>query len=163
MKKTKVRITKKVENGVLFDMKQVYELMIILFIRYISLVLFFINIISSIILILKKTHQELKIHRNRTYKEVFRDQIHQHKHLLIAPLVLILLAIPRLILTYLSKCMESDDDIWLYLVGYFISFLPSMMSFLVFVMPSKFYKKEFRKTIDQYRKVLRTLFESPLK
>jgi len=124
---------------------------------------FLINIISSIMLILKKTHQELKIRRNRTYKEVFRDQIHQHKHLLIAPLVLILLAVPRLILTYLSKCMESNDDIWLYLAGYFISFVPSMMSFLVFVMPSKFYKKEFRKTVDQYRKVLRRPFRPILK
>ena len=136
--------------------------MIILFIRYISLVLFFINIISSIILILKKTHQELKIHRNRTYKEVFRDQIDQHRHLLIASLVLILLAVPRLILTYISKCMESDDDIWLYLAGYFISFVPSMMSFLVFVMPSRFYKKEFGTMIDQYRKILRRPFKSTL-
>jgi len=124
---------------------------------------FFINIISSTILILKKTHQELRIHPGRIYKEVFRDQIHQHKHLLIAPLVLILLAVPRLILTYLSKCMESDDDIWLYLVGYFISFLPSMMSFLVFVMPSKFYKKEFRKSVDQFRKVLRRPFKLTVK
>jgi len=136
--------------------------MIILFIRCISLVLFFINIISSIILILKKTHQELKIRRNRTYKEVFRDQIDQHRHLLIASLVLILLAVPRLILTYISKCMESDDDIWLYLAGYFISFVPSMMSFLVFVMPSKLYKKEFGKTIDQYRKILRRPFKPTL-
>ena len=116
---------------------------------------FFINIISSIVLILKKTHQQLKIHRNRTYKDVFRDQIHRHKHLLIAPLVLILLAMPRLILISISKCMESNDDIWLFLAGYFISFVPSMMSFLVFVMPLKFYKKEFRKTINQYRKVFR--------
>ena len=114
-------------------------------------------------LILKKTHQELKMQRNRIYKEVFRDQIYQHKHLLIAPLVLTLLAVPRLILTYLSKCMESDDDIWLYLVGYFISFVPSMMSFLVFVMPSKFYKKEFRKLVDQYRKVPRRPFKPTVK
>ena len=123
---------------------------------------FFINIISSIILILKKTHQELKIRRNRTYKEVFRDQIDRHRHLLIASLVLILLAVPRLILTYISKCMESDDDIWLYLAGYFISFVPSMMSFLVFVMPSRFYKKEFGTMIDQYRKILRRPFKSTL-
>jgi len=124
---------------------------------------FLINIISSIMLILKKTHQELKMQRNRTYKEVFRDQIHQHKHLLIAPLVLTLLAVPRLILTYLSKCMESNNDTWLYLAGYFISFVPSMMSFLVFVMPSKFYKKEFRKLVDQYRKVLRRPFQPTVK
>ena len=124
---------------------------------------FFINIISSIILILKKTHRELNMHPNRTYKEVFRDQIHQHKHLLIAPLVLILLAIPRLILIYISKCIVSNDDTWLFLTGYLISFVPSMMSFLVFVMPSKFYKKEFGKSVDQYRKVFRRPFKPILK
>jgi len=79
----------------------------------------------------------------------------EHKHLLIAPVVLVLLAIPRMILIYTSKCMKSADDVWLYLIGYFISLIPSMLTFLIFVLPSKLYKKEFDQTVARYRRVIR--------
>ena len=118
---------------------------------------FLINIVSSIVLIIKKAHQELKFHQNQAYRDLFRVQFQLHRHILVAPIVLIILAIPRLILIYVPKCIESNNDnaTWLFLVGYFISFIPSMMTFLVFVMPSKFYKKELGKTLDQYRNILR--------
>jgi hypothetical protein len=48
--------------------------------------------------------------------------------------------------------MKSANDAWLYLIGYFISFMPPMLTFVVFIFPSKFYKKELYKSVVQLRK-----------
>ncbi|UJR17276.1 hypothetical protein I4U23_004170 [Adineta vaga] len=86
---------------------------------------------------------------------VLRKQFREHQHLLIAPVVLFILALPRLILSYLSKCMNSTKDAWLFLCGYFISFIPSMIIFIIFILPSDFYTKEFRKSMKRYRNLFR--------
>jgi hypothetical protein len=112
---------------------------------------FMINLISTIILITKKSRQKANIHKQRAYKEILFQQLKQNKHLLTAPIVLIILALPRLIITFVSKCMKSSNDSWLFLVGYFISFIPPMLTFIVFILPSKFYKKEFHKSVVQFR------------
>ena len=115
------------------------------------LIPFFLNICSSIILIVMKSRQQSRMNKKKSYKEILRHETQAHKHLLIAPIVLVILALPRLILTVVSRCMESVDDAWLFLIAYFISFIPSIVTFIVFILPSKFYKKEFRKTLAQYR------------
>jgi hypothetical protein len=112
---------------------------------------FMINLISSIILITKKSRQQANLHKQRSYKEILRKQFREHRHLLTAPILLVILAVPRLIITFVSKCMKSANDSWLFLVGYFISFIPPMLTFVVFIMPSKFYMKEFHKTVAHYR------------
>jgi uncharacterized membrane protein len=78
-----------------------------------------------------------------------REQFQQHKHLLTAPVILVILALPRLIIAFASKCMKSSDDSWLFAVGYFISFLPPMLTFVIFIVPSKFYKKESHRSAIQ--------------
>jgi hypothetical protein len=83
------------------------------------------------------------------FKEHLREQLQHHKHLLISPLILVVLALPRLIISFLSGCMKSARDSWLYLIGYFISFVPSMMTFVVFVLPSEMYRKEFSKSMKR--------------
>jgi hypothetical protein len=117
---------------------------------------FIINIISATIIIVFTTRQRRVIRKRENYQELLFEQIRQHKHLLIAPFVLIILAIPRLIISFVSGCMKSTDDAWLYLMGYFISFIPSMLTFVVFVLPSKFYKKEFSTNIKRYRTNIQT-------
>jgi hypothetical protein len=112
---------------------------------------FMINLISTIILITKKSRQQAKIHKQRPYKEILIEQLKENKHLLTAPIVLVILSLPRLIITFVSKCMKSSNDSWLFLVGYFISFIPPMLTFIVFILPSKFYKKEFHKSVVQFR------------
>jgi hypothetical protein len=112
---------------------------------------FMINLISSIVLITTKSRQQSNIHKQRLYKDILREQFRQHRHLLTAPIVLVILSLPRLIITFVSKCMKSTDDAWLFLIGYFISFIPPILTFIVFILPSKFYKREFRKSLVQYR------------
>jgi hypothetical protein len=112
---------------------------------------FLFNLISSIILITNKSRQQANLHKQRSYKQIVREQFQEHRHLLTAPIVLVILALPRLIITFVSKCMKSSGDVWLFLTGYFISFIPPMLTFVVFVLPSKFYKKEFHKSVAQFR------------
>jgi hypothetical protein len=112
---------------------------------------FLINLISSMVLITTKSRQQANLHRQRPYKVILREQLQQHKHLLTAPIVLVILTLPRLIITFALKCMVSSNDAWLFLVGYFISFIPSMLTFVVFILPSKFYKKEFNRAVRQFR------------
>ena len=117
---------------------------------------FVINIISAIVIIFVTARQRQSVHREKTYRSSLLNQIKQHKQLLIAPFVLTLLALPRLIISFVSGCMKSTDHAWLFLIGYFISFLPSMLTFIVFVLPSKLYRKEFSSKIRKYRSNIRT-------
>ncbi|CAF1407518.1 unnamed protein product [Adineta ricciae] len=112
---------------------------------------FFINFVSALIIILYATRTRSKIQKKHSRKTIFYEQFHHHKHLLIAPIVLALLAFPRLIISFLFGCMKSARNPWLYLTGYFISFIPPMMIFTVFVLPSQVYREEFIQSIKQIR------------
>ncbi|CAF1313082.1 unnamed protein product, partial [Rotaria sordida] len=104
---------------------------------------FIINFLSGLIIIIKELKTWTKTQKKVKNKTLFYVQINRHKHLIIAPCILILLALPRLIISFLSRCMESIRDSWLFLIGYYISFVPSLLIFAVFVLPSKKYKEEF--------------------
>lgn len=101
---------------------------------------FFLNLISIIVLIKTTTRQQLTIYRYGTYREILWEQLKEIKHLITAPIVLVILGIPRLILSYLLKCMNSINDAWLFLILYFISYIPPMITFLVFILPSRYYR-----------------------
>ncbi|CAF4549375.1 unnamed protein product, partial [Rotaria sp. Silwood2] len=116
---------------------------------------FAINLISTIILITKISRQQSNVHPNQTYVEHLKKQIQEHKHLFTAPLMLVILATPRLIISFVSKCMKSTNDAWLFLIGYFISFIPPMFTFVIFVLPSASYKEELHKSIIAFRTKLR--------
>jgi len=116
---------------------------------------FLLNLISSIVLIIKRAHQQQDLHPDQPYRTIIRRQYQEHKQILIAPIILILLALPRLVLVYLRTCMQSENDAWLYLCGYFVSFIPPMLTFVIFILPSKVYKKELRKTVHGYRDAVR--------
>ncbi|CAF4136103.1 unnamed protein product [Rotaria sp. Silwood2] len=120
---------------------------------------FIINLTSAIMLITKTTHQKSKLQTRQPYHEHLREQIRKYKHLFTAPVVLVILAIPRLVLLFISKCMKSTDDAWLFLVGYFISFIPPMLTLAVFIVPSKFYKKQLRQTLTAYLTNIQRHFE----
>ncbi|CAF4059386.1 unnamed protein product [Adineta steineri] len=119
---------------------------------------FLINIISTIIIIKKTTQLRSTAQAKEAYKKLLIQQIREHKHLLISSILLIILAIPRLIITFAAGCMKTPADSWLFLTGYFISFMPPMLSFSIFVLPSSLYKKEFRNTMNRYRQNIKSRF-----
>ncbi|CAF4988228.1 unnamed protein product [Rotaria sp. Silwood1] len=101
----------------------------------------------SVILITAKSRQKSNLQTNQSFLTLLKEQIRQHKNLFTAPILLIILALPRLILLFVAKCMKSTNDTWLLLIGYFISFIPPMLTFIVFILPSKFDKQQLHKSL----------------
>ncbi|UJR16810.1 hypothetical protein I4U23_003709 [Adineta vaga] len=67
---------------------------------------------------------------------------------------IVILALPRLIFAFVLECMKSArDSVSLFVVGYFISFIPPLLTFTVFILPSKTYMKEFKVAIRSIQKI----------
>lgn len=114
------------------------------------------NIISALIIIILTARQRNTIQHHQTFEKLLREQFQQHIHLILTPFLLVTLALPRIIIAFLGGCMESSSGPWLFLIGYYFTYVPSMLTFLIFVLPSETYKQVFRKTIEQYRQTLNT-------
>ncbi|CAF3390101.1 unnamed protein product [Rotaria sp. Silwood2] len=112
---------------------------------------FIINFLSALIIIIQVFKTRRKIQKDLKRKTLIYAEIKRHKHILIAPCVLIILALPRLIISLLSRCMESARDPWLFLAGFYVSFLPSLLIIVVFVLPSEKYKDEFLRILRKKR------------
>ena len=104
---------------------------------------FIINIVSAVLIIVMGARRRSKIQQSLTVRQHLRAQLQQHKKLIISPCVLVVLATPRLIITFASGCMSSSRQSWLFLAGYFLAFIPPILIFVVFVLPSEMYKAEF--------------------
>ncbi|CAF4901435.1 unnamed protein product [Rotaria sp. Silwood1] len=119
---------------------------------------FLINILTSIIIIVVTARKSFKARKEENYRIHLKKQLLTHKHLLISSFLLILLATPRLIISFTSGCMKSARDPSLYLAGYYISFVSPSLTFIVFALPSTTYRNEFLMMTRRLRtSVLRTL------
>jgi len=112
---------------------------------------FIINLISAFIIIIMNARRRVIIQKQQSFKTNLRKQFQQHKNLLIGPSVLIILVIPRLIIAFASGCMKSASNAWLFLLGYFISLIPPLLTFILFVLPSSVYLQVFRQAMSRYR------------
>jgi hypothetical protein len=110
---------------------------------------FAINCISGIIIIIIATRTRSNVQTKKSYRTILRQQLSFHKHLLISPLILVCLAVPRLIISFLSGCMKSTRESWFYLIGYFVSFISPMLTFVIFILPSEMYQKAFNESIKR--------------
>jgi hypothetical protein len=114
---------------------------------------FLINLFSAIFIIIGTTRQRVIIKdEHHRFTNHFKSKLNQHKHLLISPIILIILSLPRLIISLTLNCKKSEEYFWLYLLGYFISFMPSVLIFIVFVLPSPTYKKEFKQVLTRFQR-----------
>ena len=118
------------------------------------LVPFSIHVITALRIIKKLAHRRAIIQPEHPYQAHFQQELHRHQHLLFAPCMLILLSLPRLAISFVKGCMRSAREPWFYLIGYFVSFVPSTLIFVVFVLPSKHYRRELN---DLYARTLRRL------
>ncbi|CAF1536294.1 unnamed protein product, partial [Adineta ricciae] len=115
---------------------------------------FIINLVTAITIIFVAARSRATAHRQQTYQQHLKEQFHRHNHLIVSAMLLVVLATPRLIISYISGCMKSVRNTALYLSGYFISFIPPSLTFIVFVVPSKSYKTEFYAATKRFRTVL---------
>jgi hypothetical protein len=119
------------------------------------LIPFSINSLSMIIVLILTARSRSNVQRRLSFIQHCKLQFKERKHHLLATCALVFLALPRLILLFISGCMKSPRNSWLSLFAYFISFLPSMMTFIVYILTSKTYTEEFntvvQRTIRQIR------------
>jgi hypothetical protein len=54
--------------------------------------------------------------------------------------------------------MKSARNPWPFLIGYFISFVPVLFMFVVFVWPSKNYKNEFKEAINVIKQHIKRMY-----
>jgi hypothetical protein len=116
---------------------------------------FSINLISAIVIIINTARTHSNARKKQSYKQYLREQFDKQKHLILSPIILVILAIPRLIISFLSGCMKSGRDPWLFLFGYFISFLPPLLIPIIFILPSEIYRKELQIVLKSMRKNIR--------
>ncbi|CAF1503439.1 unnamed protein product [Adineta ricciae] len=116
---------------------------------------FIINFMSASIIIISSARLKSVVQSTSSYKEHFIEQFKQHRHLLVSSLLLFILGVPRLVIVFSGGCMKTNADAWWFLMGYFISFFPPMLNFVIFVIPSEVYVKQFRTTIKTYRDAIK--------
>lgn len=114
---------------------------------------FIANLFSALYIIFGTARQRSITRTKQSYKEHVLEQLSKHKQLVISPIVLLILSLPRLIFSLISGCVEASKYPWLYLCGYFISFTPSILIFVVFVLPSQVYMKTFKESLRSWRQL----------
>ena len=120
------------------------------------LVPFIANLCSALFIIFGVARQRAVARTKRPFREHVQEQFSEHKQLLISPMVLLILSTPRLIISLLPGCVKTSDNLWLYFTAYFISFVPSMLIFVIFVVPSDLYMKAFKQSFSRGRQRTRT-------
>ena len=113
---------------------------------------FVANLFSAFHIVFGTARRRSATQKRQTYKEHVLEQFGEHRQLVISPIVLLLLALPRLIISLVSGCVDASKNPWLYLCGYLISFIPSMLIFVVFVLPSELYRKTFKDSMTRWRR-----------
>ena len=71
------------------------------------LVPFAINFISATVIIWKGARQRANVRGYFVFKELLGEQLRQHRHLLTTPILVILLGLPRIVISVLSGCLKS--------------------------------------------------------
>lgn len=135
-----------------YSSSQQYYNMIVLFFHFLGP--YAANLFSALFIVFGTVHRRSNAQSELTYVEQLRRQLRKHKKLLISPIILVLLSSPRLLISIISGCVDVADHLWLYLSGYFISFIPSVLVFAVFVLPSRLYKRLFRESIKHMQRLL---------
>ncbi|CAF4047003.1 unnamed protein product, partial [Adineta steineri] len=113
---------------------------------------FIANLFSALFIIFGTARQRSLAQTSRSYVTHIREQLREHKQLVISPAILLILAMPRLIISLLSGCVKVSDKPWLYLLPYFISFTPSILVFVVFVVPSELYLKTLKGSLRTWQR-----------
>lgn len=119
------------------------------------LVPFGINLFSALYIIFGNARRRSVAQPDRTYQQHVREQFNEHKQLLISPVALAIVSSPRVIISLVPGCINTNENRWIYLSAYFISFIPAMLIFIIFVLPSDLYKEKFRESMKKWRQCYR--------
>ena len=109
---------------------------------------FIIQIISITFLIVRVARSRVKTTGETiTFGQVLKKQFQTQKELYVTPMIIVLSALPQTIITFSLSCTQLVDWQQHTLLGaYLFSYAPQMLGFVLYVLPSTSYKKEFGQT-----------------
>jgi hypothetical protein len=82
-----------------------------------------------------------------TFGEVLKKQFETQKELYVTPTIIVLSSLPQTILTFSFACTQLNDfQRHTLLCSYLLSYAPQVLGFILYVLPSTSYKKEFSET-----------------
>ena len=114
---------------------------------------FVANLASAILIVVQSARRKAHVQRVKGFWQHLQEQMKEHQHLLVSPVILNILSFPRVAISFISDCVKANRSPWLYLTGYFISLLPSVVIFFIFVLPSKLYKEQFNKSSRFFKEI----------
>jgi hypothetical protein len=112
------------------------------------LVPFCIQVIAITLLIVFVARSRTKTTSGKmTFHQILIKQFQTQKELYLTPIIIILSGLPQTILTFSLACTELK--IWqrhILIIAYLLSYTPQVLGFILYVLPSTTYKKEFSET-----------------
>jgi hypothetical protein len=111
-----------------------------------------------------------RLHEKQNRMNAFRDVINEHKELIARPIVALipsmfhLFSLPLFIASFSLGCQDLETNpLRPFLITcYFISFIPQMLTFLLYIRPSTVYSNEWRSTAIAIRlAAIRSQFSLP--
>ncbi|UJR19288.1 hypothetical protein I4U23_022417 [Adineta vaga] len=103
------------------------------------------NFLAAVFLLVLLTRLKARV-KSQVIIKTFRQQLYDHKRLIISPIILVLLGLPRLILSLINACTNQYWLNVLFISAYLISYLPSIGTFVIFILPANSYKNSLRAT-----------------
>ncbi|CAF1444399.1 unnamed protein product [Adineta ricciae] len=103
--------------------------------------------ISLLILFIARSRAKTTGHK-LTFRQVLMKQFYTQKELYITPTIIVLSALPQIILSTVLACNTelSNSQRHLLRIGYLLAFTPQALGFILYVLPSTEYTKEFSQT-----------------
>ncbi|CAF4164254.1 unnamed protein product [Adineta steineri] len=103
---------------------------------------FCINILAALTIIIGTSRIKAHAHHQSTV-DTLQEQARQRKDLLLGPLMCFLAQLPQIIILFLDICLYEEHRWFSHftLMAYYISFLPQMNLFFLYILPSPLYKK----------------------
>ena len=112
---------------------------------------FFIQTVSMTILIVQITRSRARANGStlETFLDLFKKQFIAHREYYITPIIIVLSSLPQTILSFSYACTELKKPWQRYtlLTTYFLSYLPQMLGYILYVLPSTTYTEQFHQTI----------------
>ena len=119
---------------------------------------FILNMLSIIVFILQRTNFELTSTTRKTKASrytIIKEQLLKYKSVLIGTMSVIILEIPRLVLTFTLACIDKNWHRYMYLLGYLISFLPLVGLVFIYIIPSPKYNQQFKTIVGKLSSLYR--------
>ncbi len=115
---------------------------------------FLCHFICALYMLIKQSLLTLKLQERQRFLIILYNEFCKHKHLLISPIVLIVLNLPRLIFLFIFTCFNSliEWQKYLLITIYFLSFMPRILTFFLFVLTSSFYKEQIKRILNKFRR-----------